>query len=107
MPWITLFLRSPEASLELPALLLASLPHAALMKHLANTEITGLCDRCQKRTVTWIWGTGYPTKEQDYIDKAVAALMALQTDEPIQAAMRPKAVHSASPTSLSPPTSTS
>ncbi|KAJ7301267.1 hypothetical protein DFH08DRAFT_978904 [Mycena albidolilacea] len=107
MPWITLFLHSPEASLELPALLLASLPHAALMKHLANTEITGLCDRCQKRTVTWIWGTGYPTKEQDYIDKAVVALMALQTDEPIRAAKGQRPFSRPPRLPLSPPTSTS
>ncbi|KAJ7747548.1 hypothetical protein B0H16DRAFT_1850826 [Mycena metata] len=43
---------------------------------------------CRRRTVTWIWGTGYVTKEDVFINEAVAALMALQTDEPIRAALR-------------------
>jgi hypothetical protein len=59
-----------------------------LLNTLRDTEISGLCDGCRKRTVTWIWGTGYVTEEENLIDKVVAALMALQTDEPIRAALR-------------------
>ncbi|KAK7030024.1 hypothetical protein R3P38DRAFT_3314636 [Favolaschia claudopus] len=36
----------------------------------------------------WMWGTGYPTKEIDFMDQAVAALMELQTHDPIRATVR-------------------
>ncbi|KAJ7747493.1 hypothetical protein B0H16DRAFT_1888720 [Mycena metata] len=59
-----------------------------LMNSLKETEIERLCEGCRRRTVTWIWGTGYVTKEDVFINEAVAALMILQTDEPIRAALR-------------------
>ncbi|KAF7354306.1 hypothetical protein MVEN_01119000 [Mycena venus] len=91
-----------EWSMKVPKLVHHPEIHISLvkvLKQLGNTEITGLCDACQKRTVTWIWGTGHVTVEQDYIDTAVAALMALQTDEPIRAAMRKEVVRSPTPVS--------
>ncbi|KAJ7673163.1 hypothetical protein DFH06DRAFT_1174648 [Mycena polygramma] len=44
--------------------------------------------RCHKLTVSWVWGTGQVTKEEDLIDAAIAALIALQPNEPIRAAFR-------------------
>ncbi|KAJ7131030.1 hypothetical protein C8R44DRAFT_731300 [Mycena epipterygia] len=61
---------------------------AVLLNMLDDAVIEGLCDGCQKRTVRWLWGTGHVTKEQTLVDKAIAKLMALQTDEPICAALR-------------------
>jgi hypothetical protein len=78
-----------------------------LLNSLRDTEITGLCDACRKRTVSWIWGTGYATVEGDLVDKAVATLMALQTDEPIRAALSKNAIRFTSappsPSSSTPP----
>ncbi|KAJ7883185.1 hypothetical protein B0H14DRAFT_3750143 [Mycena olivaceomarginata] len=78
-----------------------------LLNSLRDTEITGLCDGCRKRTVSWIWGTGYATVEGDLVDKAVATLMALQTDEPIRAALSKNAIRFTSappsPSSSTPP----
>ncbi|KAJ6456898.1 hypothetical protein C8R45DRAFT_1110694 [Mycena sanguinolenta] len=59
-----------------------------LLFSLEATEITDVCDECRKRTVTWIWGTGYATAEDDIVARAVTALTALKTDEPIRAALR-------------------
>ncbi|KAJ7434921.1 hypothetical protein B0H11DRAFT_2289560 [Mycena galericulata] len=59
-----------------------------LLDLLKETEIDDLCEPCRKLTVSWIWGTGNVTREETFVDEAVAALMALQTDEPIRAALR-------------------
>ncbi|KAJ7688740.1 hypothetical protein B0H17DRAFT_1135497 [Mycena rosella] len=59
-----------------------------LLNLLKDTKIDDLCEGCRKRTVFWVWGTGHATKEDDLIDAAATALMALQTDEPIRAALR-------------------
>ncbi|KAJ7772043.1 hypothetical protein DFH07DRAFT_768147 [Mycena maculata] len=59
-----------------------------LLNLLKDTEIDDVCEACRKLTVTWIWGTGHVTKEEGFVDEAVTALMALQTDEPIRAALR-------------------
>ncbi|KAJ7175539.1 hypothetical protein C8R46DRAFT_891061 [Mycena filopes] len=56
-----------------------------LMKLLKETEIDNLCEGCRKRTVTWVWGTGLVTKEDNFIEVAAEALTALQTDKPIRA----------------------
>ncbi|KAJ7091666.1 hypothetical protein C8R44DRAFT_750569 [Mycena epipterygia] len=64
------------------------IPCIELLNMLDDAVIEGLCDGCQKRTVRWLWGTGHVTKEQTLVDKAIAKLMALQTDEPICAALR-------------------
>ncbi|KAJ7651826.1 hypothetical protein B0H17DRAFT_1215170 [Mycena rosella] len=58
-----------------------------LLNLLEETEIDDLCEGCGKRTVSWVWGTGHATKEEDLIDAAVTALMSLQIDEPIRAAL--------------------
>ncbi|KAJ6629564.1 hypothetical protein B0H10DRAFT_1775913, partial [Mycena sp. CBHHK59/15] len=58
-----------------------------LLYDLRNAHIEGLCDRCQDLTVTWIWGTCLLTQERDFIDEAVVALMDLQTDQPLRAAL--------------------
>ncbi|KAJ7494170.1 hypothetical protein FB451DRAFT_1388280 [Mycena latifolia] len=59
----------------------------ALLDQLRNTHIDGLCNECQDLTVTWIWGTNLLTQEERLVDEAVEALMALQTDQPIRAAL--------------------
>ncbi|KAJ7118274.1 hypothetical protein C8R44DRAFT_790512 [Mycena epipterygia] len=59
-----------------------------LLAQLRNTHIAGLCDGCQDLTVTWIWGKGLLTQEEDLVDEAVEALMTLQMDEPVRAALR-------------------
>ncbi|KAF8149765.1 hypothetical protein K438DRAFT_1988650 [Mycena galopus ATCC 62051] len=64
-----------------------------LLFSLEETEITDVCDACRKRTVAWIWGTGYATAEDDIVTRAVTALTALQTDEPIRAALRKNFLH--------------
>ncbi|KAJ6452932.1 hypothetical protein C8R45DRAFT_915948 [Mycena sanguinolenta] len=66
---------------------------ADLLFTLEKTEITDVCDACRKRTITWIWGTGYATAEDDIVTQAVTALAALQTDEPIRAALRKNVLH--------------
>jgi hypothetical protein len=58
-----------------------------LLDQLRYTSIVGLCNGCQDLTVTWIWGKHLLTQEEDPVAEAVEALMALQTDEPIRAAL--------------------
>ncbi|KAJ6570735.1 hypothetical protein B0H10DRAFT_1964570 [Mycena sp. CBHHK59/15] len=58
-----------------------------LLDQLRNTHIDGLCDRCQDLTVRWIWGKSLLTQEEGLVDEAIEALMALQTGEPIRAAL--------------------
>lgn len=58
-----------------------------LLEQLRYTNIVGLCNECQDLTVTWIWGKGLLTQEEDLVDQAVEALMALQTDEPLRAVL--------------------
>ncbi|KAJ6524107.1 hypothetical protein DFH09DRAFT_937477 [Mycena vulgaris] len=59
----------------------------ALLYQLRNTHIDGLCNECQDLTVTWIWGKCILTQEEGLIDDAVQALMDLQTDQPLCAAL--------------------
>ncbi|KAJ7692565.1 hypothetical protein B0H17DRAFT_1200387 [Mycena rosella] len=59
-----------------------------LLNLLKGTEIEGLCEPCRIRTVTWVWRTGHVTQKEIFVDDAVTAFMALQTDEPIRAALR-------------------
>lgn len=58
-----------------------------LLYELRNAHIEGLCNECQDLTVTWIWGTCLLTKERDFIDDAADALMELQTEQPLRAAL--------------------
>ncbi|KAJ6491346.1 hypothetical protein C8R47DRAFT_1214734 [Mycena vitilis] len=58
-----------------------------LLDQLRNIHIDGLCDGCQDLTVTWLWGKDLLTQEEDIIDEAVAALMAIQQDEPVRASV--------------------
>ncbi|KAJ7348273.1 hypothetical protein DFH08DRAFT_959689 [Mycena albidolilacea] len=57
----------------------------SLLDQLRNVHIAGLCDACQDLTVTWIWGTQMLTREEDYIEEAIAALKDLQRNEPTRA----------------------
>ncbi|KAJ6498201.1 hypothetical protein DFH09DRAFT_1052157 [Mycena vulgaris] len=58
-----------------------------LLDQLRNTHIDGLCDGCQDLTVRWIWGKSLLTQEEDCVEEAIAALMELQTDQPLRAAL--------------------
>ncbi|KAJ7102785.1 hypothetical protein C8R44DRAFT_746764 [Mycena epipterygia] len=83
--------RNTEWTLTVPRLMHhpdVPIPCIELLNMLDDAVIEGLCNGCQKRTVRWLWGTGHVTKEQTLVDKAIAKLMALQTDEPICAALR-------------------
>ncbi|KAF8148325.1 hypothetical protein K438DRAFT_1779654 [Mycena galopus ATCC 62051] len=53
-----------------------------LLFSLEETEISDVCDACQKRTVAWIWGTNYATAEDDIVTRAVTALTVLQRTDP-------------------------
>ncbi|KAJ7710108.1 hypothetical protein B0H14DRAFT_3172376 [Mycena olivaceomarginata] len=55
-----------------------------LLHQLRNVHITELCDKCQDLTMTWIWGKGLLTKEEDFIEGAIAALHELQVNEPLR-----------------------
>ncbi|KAF8133094.1 hypothetical protein K438DRAFT_1704178 [Mycena galopus ATCC 62051] len=55
-----------------------------LLHQLRNVHITGLCDDCQDLTVTWLWGKPFMTKEWELIEEAIAALQALQVNEPVR-----------------------
>ncbi|KAJ7770369.1 hypothetical protein B0H14DRAFT_2967022 [Mycena olivaceomarginata] len=57
----------------------------SLLDQLRNVHIAGLCDACQDLTVTWIWGKQMLTREEDYIEEAIAALKDLQRNEPTRA----------------------
>ncbi|KAK7001955.1 hypothetical protein R3P38DRAFT_2648677 [Favolaschia claudopus] len=61
---------------------------AGFLMQLSKEDITDLCNGCRDRTITWIWGTGYGTKEMDLTKQAVEALMALQTHEPVRGTVR-------------------
>ncbi|KAJ7128689.1 hypothetical protein C8R44DRAFT_873382 [Mycena epipterygia] len=83
--------RNTEWTLTVPRLMHhpdVPIPCIELLNMLDDAVIEGLCDGCQKQTVRWLWGTGHVTKEETLVDKAIAKLMALQTDEPICAALR-------------------
>ncbi|KAJ7496211.1 hypothetical protein B0H11DRAFT_2276400 [Mycena galericulata] len=58
-----------------------------LLDQLRNVHIDGLCNDCQDLTVTWIWGKCLLTREELFVDEAVEALMELQTDKPLRAAL--------------------
>ncbi|KAJ6479035.1 hypothetical protein C8R45DRAFT_933812 [Mycena sanguinolenta] len=57
-----------------------------LLHQLRNVRISELCDKCHDLTVTWIWGKQLLTKEEDLINKAIAALheLQLQVNEPLR-----------------------
>ncbi|KAJ6456833.1 hypothetical protein C8R47DRAFT_1227720 [Mycena vitilis] len=59
-----------------------------LLSDLRNTHIEGFCDECQDLTATWIWGKCLLTKEEYLIEEAIAALMVLQTEQPLREALR-------------------
>ncbi|KAJ7736546.1 hypothetical protein DFH07DRAFT_966784 [Mycena maculata] len=58
-----------------------------LLDQLRNVHIDGLCNECQDLMVTWIWGKCLLTQEEGLIDKAVEALVDLQTEGPLRIAL--------------------
>ncbi|KAJ6526894.1 hypothetical protein DFH09DRAFT_1095086 [Mycena vulgaris] len=60
---------------------------AALLNLLNETDIYDLCEPCRTYTATRVLGTGHVTQEEKLFDEAITALMSLQTDGPIRAAL--------------------
>jgi len=68
-------------------------PDAALNKQeiLAGFDtvmIPGMCDSCQTQSIEWVKARNVFMLEESYIEEAVKEVMAIQTEEPIRAAMR-------------------
>ncbi|KAJ7652487.1 hypothetical protein DFH06DRAFT_536466 [Mycena polygramma] len=75
---VSMLIHHPDVSMSL----------VEVLNLLRDTDIDHLCEGCRKLTVSWVWGTGQVTKEEDLIDAAIAALIALQPNEPIRATFR-------------------
>ncbi|KAK7013587.1 hypothetical protein R3P38DRAFT_3401182, partial [Favolaschia claudopus] len=62
------------------------IPCVTLLHDLRNVHVTGLCEKCQDLTVTWLWGKCLFTQEEDLFEEAVQALEKLQSEEVLREA---------------------
>ena len=60
---------------------------ADLLHQLQSATIDGICNKSQDLSVTWWWGEGWVDREEEKIDEAVSAWIALQTGAPPRATL--------------------